>query len=87
MIEVDLSDNAAVRVDVCRRCHFVWFDGGETETLVPKALPPAKKELSQRVRETMALFEVERLAREAEREDAAHQARVWGSILSAIDLW
>lgn len=87
MIEVDLSENAAVRVDVCRSCHFVWFDIGETETLIPKPPQPAKKELPQKVRETMALLEVERLAREAEREDAAEQGRLWGSILSAINFW
>ena len=87
MIEVNLAEDATVRVDVCRHCHFVWFDGGETEALVPKPLPPAKKELPQKVRETMALFEVDRLAREARRDDEAQQARLWGSILSAIDLW
>src|SRR4051812_24744129 len=88
MIEVNLSENARVRVDVCRHCHFVWFDSGETESLVPR---PAKsqKPLPQKAREAMALFEVDRLAREARRKDAPDYARaqLWGSIFSAIDLW
>ncbi len=38
MLEVPLSDTDTVRVDVCRLCHFVWFDAHETETLVPRPL-------------------------------------------------
>ncbi len=39
MIDVALSENTAVNVDVCRLCHFVWFDTHEVETLVPRPLP------------------------------------------------
>jgi Zn-finger nucleic acid-binding protein len=42
MLEVPLSDKSTVRVDVCRLCHFVWFDAHETETLVPLSVPPKK---------------------------------------------
>src|SRR3954447_20718513 len=45
MLEVNLSDGATVRVDVCQSCHFVWFDSGETETLVPQPIvPPAPEQ-------------------------------------------
>ncbi len=40
MLEVALSDTDTVRVDVCRLCHFVWFDAHETESLVARPLPP-----------------------------------------------
>src|SRR2546421_13010881 len=37
MIDVQLSENAKVDVDVCRICHMVWFDAQERYSL--KALP------------------------------------------------
>ncbi|MGE5209119.1 MAG: zf-TFIIB domain-containing protein [Alphaproteobacteria bacterium] len=36
MIDVALFDQAEIKVDVCARCHFVWFDAHEAETLVPR---------------------------------------------------
>jgi len=39
MFEVSLSDDAGVRVDVCKVCHFVWFDMHEVDTLRPRPLP------------------------------------------------
>ena len=87
MIEVDLSDNAGVRVDVCRRCHFVWFDGGETGTLVPKPLPSAKPAMPQKAREAMAMAEVERLAHQARQAEMAEhwqKATLWGRIFSIL---
>jgi Zn-finger nucleic acid-binding protein len=69
MLEVSLSSDAGVKVDVCRHCHFVWFDAGETEKLVPKAVPPAELPIAQKARETMALFEMEQLAERAKRSD------------------
>ncbi len=51
MIEVQLSDTAAVKVDVCRLCHLVWFDAHEVDTLVPRPPPRAP---SQKARGTIA---------------------------------
>ena len=62
MLEVQLSDAAPVKVDVCRHCHFVWFDAGETENLVPRPVAPKSLQLPQKARETIAMFEVEHLA-------------------------
>jgi Zn-finger nucleic acid-binding protein len=66
MIDVALSNRAEINVDVCQRCHFVWFDAREVDTLVPRQPQPAAPELPQKVREILAMAEVERLAKEAE---------------------
>lgn len=61
MTQVDLSENTAVNVDVCRICHFVWFDSHEIERLVPQP-SKAAPEISKKHRETLALAELERIA-------------------------
>jgi Zn-finger nucleic acid-binding protein len=65
MIEVKLSNNAEIKVDVCRLCHFVWFDAKEVENLVPRAGARPKPEIPQKAREAIAMLEIERLAKEA----------------------
>jgi Zn-finger nucleic acid-binding protein len=84
MIEVNLSDEVTVRVDVCRQCHFVWFDSGETESLVPKPIPPAKPQMPQKAREALALYKVKEMAEEARRNDDMQSAQLWGSIILEI---
>jgi membrane associated rhomboid family serine protease/Zn-finger nucleic acid-binding protein len=69
MIEVVLSENAAIGVDVCRLCHFVWFDLHEVETLIPRPLPAAPPELPQAAREAIALAKVEQIAEQARGTD------------------
>src|SRR6266487_3123463 len=69
MIDVALSDRAEINVDVCQHCHFVWFDAHEVDTLVPRRPQPPAPELPQKVREMLAVAEVERLAKEAEGPD------------------
>ncbi|HET9419439.1 MAG TPA: hypothetical protein VFO30_08870, partial [Chthoniobacterales bacterium] len=69
MLEVALSDDAEVNVDVCRHCHFVWFDAREIDTLVPQPLPVPAPELSQEAREQIALAKVQELAAEARGSD------------------
>src|SRR3954467_15291337 len=49
MTEVSLSDAAGVRVDVCKLCHFVWFDMHETDTLRPREVPKPRETLRKRV--------------------------------------
>jgi hypothetical protein len=53
MIEVELSERATVDVDVCRLCHFVWFDMREVETLNPRPLPAAAPEMPRAAREAI----------------------------------
>src|SRR4029077_7754629 len=71
MIGVALSDKAEISVDVCRHCHFIWFDSHEVDTLVPRPPEPvaAKPELPQKAREMLAMVEVERLSKLAEGSD------------------
>ena len=69
MIEVNLSDKATVKVDVCRICHFVWFDAHEVDTLVPRPPPSATPALSQKARQAIAMLKVEQLAEEARGTD------------------
>lgn len=55
------AEAAPLEVDVCRRCHLVWFDPGERDAMgsLPSAAPP---ELSQQARVVTAMFELERIA-------------------------
>ena len=69
MTEVKLSDDAEIKVDVCRLCHFVWFDATEVENLVPRSVPPPKPELPQKAREAIALAKVQELAEQARGTD------------------
>jgi Zn-finger nucleic acid-binding protein len=63
MLEVQLSDDAPLKVDVCKVCQFVWFDAHEIDTLVPR---PAKP----KARETIARIKVQELAERARLPDA-----------------
>ena len=55
MIEVPLAeDPEAPAVDVCRRCHFVWFDASEISGLKPREIPEQEPSLSLEAREARA---------------------------------
>jgi membrane associated rhomboid family serine protease/Zn-finger nucleic acid-binding protein len=69
MIQVALSENAGINVDVCRLCHFVWFDMHEVEALVPRPLPSAPVEMPQAAREAIAMLKVQELAEQARGPD------------------
>jgi membrane associated rhomboid family serine protease/Zn-finger nucleic acid-binding protein len=74
-------------VDVCKRCHFVWLDVGESGEL--PLLPPKPKnepELSQEARELLALHKVEQLAREARQQDGSPPAEWWQVIATLCGL-
>jgi membrane associated rhomboid family serine protease/Zn-finger nucleic acid-binding protein len=82
MIGVDLSDRAEISVDVCKHCHFIWFDAHEVDTLVPRQPGPVAPELPQKAREMLAIAEVERLSRQAEGSefDSAAPDESWKQI-------
>ena len=73
MIEVAASDQGEPRIEVCRICHFLWFDADELAGLA--RLPPtgtaAEPELSPEARKALAIAEVELMGRHAERDDVA----------------
>lgn len=68
MLEVALSDRTNIKVDVCRRCHFVWFDAHEVDTLVAR-WPTPQPELPQEARELLAIEKVKQIAAAAEGGD------------------
>ncbi len=88
MIDVALSENTAVNVDVCRLCHFVWFDTHEVETLVPRPLPQTAPEVPQKARELLAVAKVQELAEEARGTDfdSSPPDEFWKSIAAFCGL-
>lgn len=66
-----------VHVDVCRACHYIWFDTYElshlaaTAPVKPEDIPADVKEkrMPERAREMIAVFEVERMRKKADAED------------------
>ncbi len=71
MIDVQLSENAKVDVDVCRICHMVWFDAQEMDSLnaLPTPAPAPADSLSQEARELIAIEKVKALAERARGSD------------------
>jgi membrane associated rhomboid family serine protease/Zn-finger nucleic acid-binding protein len=69
MLEVTLSENAQVDVDVCQHCHFVWFDAHDMDTLAPRELTASAPDLPQEARESIAMEKVKQLAEEARGTD------------------
>jgi membrane associated rhomboid family serine protease len=64
MAEVGLEGYAPL--DVCTRCHFIWFDPGEHEALPEvQHKAPQKEVLSQQAREAVALAKLESIREEA----------------------
>ena len=88
MIGVAFSDQAEINVDVCQHCHFIWFDAHEIDTLVPRQPPPAAPELPQKVREMLAMVEVERLSKQAEGSDSdsAPPEELWKRIAAFLGM-
>ena len=70
MIEVAATDQPEPRIEVCRLCHFLWFDADELSRLTP--LPPKPREEEERLsaegRQALAIAEVELMRRAAELE-------------------
>ena len=69
MLEVALSEQTQVDVDVCQHCHFVWFDAHEIDALVPQPVPATATELSREAREQIAIAKCQQLAEEARGSD------------------
>ncbi|HEX9281405.1 MAG TPA: rhomboid family intramembrane serine protease [Candidatus Udaeobacter sp.] len=88
MIGVALSDQAEINVDVCKRCHFIWFDAHEVDTLVPRQPEPVASELPQKAREMLAIAEVERLSKQAEGPDldSAAPEESWKQIAAFLGM-
>lgn len=88
MIGVALSNRAEINVDVCKHCHFIWFDAHEVDTLVPRQPEPVAPELPQKAREMLAIAEVERLSKQAEGSelDSAAPDESWKQIAAFLGM-
>ncbi len=64
------SPGEAPPVDVCVRCHMMWFDGGEWDAMPAISPPPSEAPvLSEEARARWAFYKMEQIRREAEFED------------------
>jgi membrane associated rhomboid family serine protease len=87
MTQVAASEKTAVKVDVCRVCHLVWFDPNEFETLTPQP-SNSSAELPPKAREMLALARVEQIANAAEGPDfdSAPPDEWWKGIAAAFGI-
>jgi Zn-finger nucleic acid-binding protein len=72
MIEVSATaDEHPLRIDVCRLCHFLWFDADELArfTPLPPKPEPAEQELPPEARQALAIAQVQLMAEQAERQE------------------
>ncbi len=85
MTEVPVASSTATTIylDVCTRCHFVWFDSHELEVLPKLPAPPAGSEvLSPEAREALALARLEALKHEP--TGAADPPDHWWELAAAV---
>jgi membrane associated rhomboid family serine protease len=80
-----------LKLGVCMRCEFVWFDPAEYES-IPPPLPKAKdpdevdeEKLPQRAREALALYRVQQIEEQAENENPAPDAN-WKMVPGLLGL-
>lgn len=80
-----------LKLGVCRRCEFVWFDAAEYEAIPPPPPPPKdplavdEKALPQAAREALALYQVHKIAERAQAEDPAPDAN-WKAVPALLGL-
>jgi len=76
MVDVPLPIGARqVGLDVCRSCQFIWFDADEMEQLPARVRPTGEEEpLPEKVREQMAMLDIERLAQKERLDDLSTMA-------------
>jgi len=83
-----------VHVDVCRSCHYIWFDTHELSALVDRApvreedLPAEvkQKRLPEKAREVMAQFEVERIRERAKSQGDGAPEDDWQTLFTVLGL-
>jgi len=69
MSEVATGNPAApTPVDVCCKCHMVWFDGGEFETMPKLAIESAVGKLSPKAEAALAYQKINLIREQAERD-------------------
>jgi membrane associated rhomboid family serine protease len=97
MTEAATSPGATpVHLDICRRCQYLWFDTHELAHLAeaapvrPEDIPASireKKRLPAKAREILAVYEVERIRKQAEEEENRQLGEppdVWWKVLCSL---
>ena len=79
MIEVAATETPEPRIEVCRVCHFLWFDADELAGLTPLSpkQPPVERMLPPEVRQALAIAEVELVTQNAQREERRAADQFW----------
>ncbi|OHB62479.1 MAG: hypothetical protein A2167_03320 [Planctomycetes bacterium RBG_13_46_10] len=72
------KDEQTITLDICRRCHLLWFDKGELD-----AFPKVKtEELSPQTRQELALLKIE--YDKQLQEELTHSAMAFNNITDII---
>ena len=76
MVDVPVPvESRQVRLDVCRSCQFIWFDPDELEQLPARPRQASEEErLPEKVREQMAMRDIELVARKERLDDLSTMA-------------
>jgi Zn-finger nucleic acid-binding protein len=77
MLTVSFPETGSPPIDICKKCHFVWFDRGEVETLQPRASQTETPRLSPE--EALALVNVNAQAAD-EVDRVRRHAAAWQEI-------
>ena len=92
MLEVAVSPaEDSLKLDVCKRCQFVWFDPGELESAPPAPPQPRKADeceesrLPQEAREALAIYQAQQIGVQARAEDPSPDAS-WKTIPALFGL-
>lgn len=74
-------------LEVCRVCHFFWFDAGELQRLSPLPAPAPAPEMPPAARQALAIAKVQMMA-EAERDDLRGEApdELWKRLVGYFGL-
>ena len=89
MFKVTLPQTASLKLDVCKRYDFVWFDPNELEAAPPAPVKPRESDesaLPQKAREALALYKVRRLAAEA-RDDRQPDLDWTATVAALLDVF
>lgn len=87
MIEVALSEQAKVKVDVCKLCHFVWFDAHEVESLTAKPVEEILQEKQEhKDRERIAAEKMKHFAEQVDQYQLTTTSRseLWRAMASVF---
>ena len=79
-----------LKLGICTRCEFTWFDTPDYESIPPPSKPEDpcevnEKDLPQAAREALAIYKVQQLARQAQEENPEPDAN-WKTVPALLGL-